>query len=68
MRLSIIYDDLQAGIAASVDPNDADKPLRGGHSDGDVDISREKADRGPTESAKRSRGKVQPQKQQHPTN
>lgn len=44
MRFSIVYDDVQAALAASINPDDAEKPLRGRDSDSDVDISNEKAD------------------------
>lgn len=43
MRFSIVYDDVQAALAASINPEDAEKPLRG-DSHSDVDISNEKAD------------------------
>ena len=55
MRFSIIYDYVQDALAASIDPNNADRPSRGGDSDDDVDISHEKADRELTEPAERQR-------------
>ena len=55
MRFSIVYDDVQAALVASIDPDDAEKPLRGRDSDSDVDISNEKADRELTEPAERLR-------------
>jgi hypothetical protein len=67
MRLSLIYDDVQAALAASVDFNDADKPLCGGDIDGDLDISNEEADRKPTEPAERLRP-AQLQNEQHTVN
>ena len=54
MRFSIIYDDVQAALAASVNPDNAEKPLRGRDSDSDVDISDAKADE-LTEAAERLR-------------
>ena len=54
MRFSIVYDDVQAAAAASINPDDAEKPLRGRDSDSDVDISNEKADE-LTEPAERLR-------------
>lgn len=55
MRLSMIYDDVQAALIASANPNNAEKRLRGRDSDSDVDISNEKADRQLTEPAERLR-------------
>jgi hypothetical protein len=55
MRLSLVYDDIQAVPAASVDSDDVDKPLRGGASDADLDISIEKADGEPAEPAEHLR-------------
>jgi hypothetical protein len=54
VRFSIIYDDVQAALAASANPDNAEKPLRGRDSDSDVDISNEKADE-LTEPAERLR-------------
>jgi hypothetical protein len=55
MRLSLVYDDIQAVLAASVDSDDVAKPLRGGASDADLDISIEKGDGKPTEPAEHLR-------------
>lgn len=49
MRFSLIYEDVQAARAASIDSDHADKPLRGHDSDDDLDTSQKKADREPTE-------------------
>ena len=54
MRFSIIYDDVDGPLAASVNPDNAEKPLRSRDSDSDVDISNEKADE-LTEPAERLR-------------
>jgi hypothetical protein len=61
VRFSLIYDDVQAALAASVDSNNVEKPSRGRDSDSDVDISNEKADRELTQPAERLR-LVRPQK------
>ena len=61
MRFSIICDDAQAALAASKNPHNADKPLRVDDSDGDSDMSHQKADRDLTEPAERLR-LVRPQK------
>jgi hypothetical protein len=61
MRLSLVYDDIQAVLAASVDSDDVDKPLRNNASDADLDISIEKADGEPTEPAEHLRA-IQRQK------
>ena len=56
MRLSLVYDDIQAVLAASVvDSDDVDEPLRGGASDAGLDISIEKADGEPAEPAEHLR-------------
>jgi hypothetical protein len=61
MRFSLIYDDVQAALVASKNPNHLNKPLPVGDSDSDSDMSHEKADRQPTEPAERLRP-VRPQK------
>jgi hypothetical protein len=60
VRFSLIYDDVQAALAASVDSNSAEIS-RGRDSDSDVDISNEKGDRELTQPAERLR-LVRPQK------
>ena len=54
-------DDARLALAASKDTGNAGEPLRVGESDGDSDMSHEKADRELTESAERLR-LVRPQK------